>query len=112
MTDDLELKKELARIKQRLIDIEKAVFPKTKSREIKSMKKNDEEPASIMDHLLLLKNQGFFDTPRSRKDIVQKLASMKKFYEPTSLDSPLNRAFTSKKLGRISKNGLYLYVSR
>lgn len=89
-----------------------------KSKIVISAKKTDvkkqkiKEPASIMDFLILLKDQGFFDTPRSRKDILQKLATMKKYYEPTSLDSPLNRAFNSKKLGRISKNGLYLYVNR
>lgn len=73
---------------------------------------NIKNPRSIMDFLIVLKKQGFFKTPRTRKDILERLSSMNQHYDGTSLDSPLNRAFKSKKLGRISKKGLYMYVSR
>ena len=75
-------------------------------------KKTIKQPKSIMDFLMLLKAKGFFNTPKSRKDIVSGLAKINKHYESTSIDEPLRRAFKSKKLGRISKKGLYLYVSR
>lgn len=74
--------------------------------------KHAKEPRSIMDYLLLLKSQGFFKSPRSRQDILKKLATMNQHYEGNSLDSPLRRAFKSKKLGRISKKGIYMYVAR
>ena len=75
-------------------------------------KKTIEQPNSIMDFLMLLKTKGFFNTPKSRKDIVNGLAKINKHYDPDSIDDPLRRAFKSKKLGRISKKGIYLYVSR
>ena len=74
--------------------------------------KHVKEPKSIMDHLMLLKTKGFFNVPRSRQNILKKLASMNKHYDAKSIDDPLRRAFKSKKLGRVSKKGLYWYVSR
>lgn len=74
----------------------------------KSIKKSP----SVMDLLLDLKEEGFFDKPKHLKDIVSELARQGYHFMPTSLTNPLSRALRNKELGRIGKTGKWEYVRR
>lgn len=68
--------------------------------------------SSITDYLLSLKSEGFFRTPRSLKDIINKLADKNRHYMPQSLTYSLLDAVKKGRLGRIKKNKKWAYVER
>jgi hypothetical protein len=59
-----------------------------------------------------LKSQGFFDEPRSIKDIVSKLSESGYHYASTSLTETLQRSVRKGFLGRIKKDKKWVYVKR
>lgn len=63
-------------------------------------------------YLLEIKGDGFFNTPKTLKQIVQELGRLGHYYKSTSLTNPLQRLIRQKKLGRIGKKGKWQYVSR
>ena len=54
-------------------------------------------------YLLEIKDNDFFDTPKTLKQIVQELGRLGHYYKSTSLTNPLQRLIRQKKLGRIGK---------
>ena len=63
-------------------------------------------------YLLEMKDDGFFSTPKTLKEIIQELARLGHYYKSTSITNPLQRLIRKKKLGRIGKKGKWQYVSR
>jgi hypothetical protein len=67
---------------------------------------------SISDLILSLKQEGFFNTPKSLKEIQDKLASKTYHYPVTSLTDPIKRLVRSGQIGRIKKDGAWHYAKR
>jgi len=68
--------------------------------------------AGAYGYLLEMKDDGFFSTPKTLKEIIQELARLGHYYKSTSITNPLQRLIQQKKLGRIGKKGKWQYVSR
>lgn len=75
-------------------------------------KKINREKVSIYQHVLGLKDEGFLNTPKSLKDIKEKLADKTYHYPVTSLTNPIKRLIRSGEIGRIKKNNVWHYVKR
>lgn len=67
---------------------------------------------SIYDLVLELKQEGFFDKPRSLNEIQDKLASKTYHYPASSLTDPIKRLVRAGELGRIKKEGAWHYAKR
>ena len=78
--------------------------------------KNDKEAKlgkmSIGDVLLELKDEGFFDTPRSLVEIKNALAEKGRIYEVTTLSTQVIRQIRKRNLGRIKQDKKWMYVKR
>jgi len=103
MEDDVKV--ELVKLEKRIIELEKKL-PNQKTSNEKIGKK------SIIDLLLQLKSEEFFDEPKSLKQIVGKLGEISYHYAPGSLTAPLQRAVRKGILGRIKKEEKWAYVKR
>jgi len=103
-----EIKKEFERVWQAILELGGARHDKISS----PAKKKSSSKVSISDLVLSLKEEGFFDTPRSLKEIQNKLASKTYHYPITSLTDPIKRLVRSGKLGRIKKEGSWHYAKR
>jgi len=73
---------------------------------------NPKIASSITGYLLEMKDDGFFDTPKQLKEIIQELARLGHYYKSSSVTNPIQRLIQQKKLGRIGKKGKWEYVSR
>lgn len=62
--------------------------------------------------LLFLKEDKFFDEPKTLNDIVLKLKEESRNVRSTSLTLPLQRLVRSRELGRVLKNGKWHYIAR
>jgi len=100
-----KIKKKLADHEKRLLKLEGTSSSSPKERE-KTRKK------SLTDMFVNLKNEKFFDKPRSVDEIIIKLAQNGHHYPPSSLTSPLQRATRKKILGRMKKDDIWVYVKR
>jgi len=107
MSEKDEVKKILHNHEKRILDLEKLLIGKNPQ----DLKMKVGEP-SIMDLIIEVKNEGFFDTPRFREDIAQKFAELGHFYEVRSIDSPLLRALKKRILGRKKIGEKWGYVKR
>lgn len=67
---------------------------------------------SITNLLLKLKNEEFFNEPRSAKQLLDKLAEQGYHYPSESLTAPLQRAVKRGILGRIKRGDVWTYVKR
>ena len=67
---------------------------------------------SIGDILLELKDEGFFDTPRSLVEIKNALAEKGRIYEMTTLSTQVIRQVRKRTLGRIKQEKKWMYVKR
>lgn len=106
MSDIAELKKILADHEKRISVLEKDIDSTPKVKRQKSGK------TSIMDLLIELKGDGFFNKPQFRNNIVQKLEESGNIYGGDSLNFPLRQALKSRMLGRKKINGKWGYVKR
>ena len=70
------------------------------------------QKTSIIDLILEVKDEGFFDKPRFRNDILKKFEEMGHIYDASSIDNPLSRALKSRILGRKRIDGKWGYVKR
>jgi enoyl reductase-like protein len=75
-------------------------------------KKTASSRKSIIDHLDYLKSEGFFNEPRTLKEIVDRLVQESYHYPQTSLTDPLKRAVRQQMLRRIKKDGKWAYCKR
>jgi len=69
-------------------------------------------PKSVLGLIEQMKEENFFDTPKTLKEINAKLRQDGYVYNVTSLTNPLQRLLKQRRLGRISVNGLWAYVKR
>lgn len=110
MTDNeiMEIKNLLEQHEKRIESLENLI--KGKSRRAVASRK------SIIDHVTHLKAEGFFNEPKTVKEIVEKLAHEGYHYPQQSLTEPLQRAVRQGILGRIKKkiknNMIWAYCKR
>ena len=111
MTDDPELKKELIKIKRRLVDIEKIVFPKTKT---KSVEKKNANYNGLSGGIRLLINNKFFDKTKEVHEVILELEKRGYHYPKESIAKLLRIDFTTKQrlLNKIKDGKNYKYVIR
>lgn len=70
------------------------------------------KPTTVSGLIEELKKEGFFDVPRSLKDIKNELGRSNYHYAVTSLTNPLQRLVRQRALGRMLQNGMWAYVKR
>ena len=99
-----QVNKKLKELEKRIETLENALRPKRK-RTITGKK-------SILDHVEFLKSEGFFDQPKTLKEIVERLAQESYHYRQQSLTNPLQRAVRQGMLGRIKKNRKWAWCKR
>ena len=75
-------------------------------------KKVVKKSTSIAGLIEQCKDEGFFDNPRSLKEIKMELAKNNYHYSVTSLTNPLQRLVRQRVLGRLLQNGKWAYVKR
>jgi len=101
-----ELKKILKKHGERISKLENALSSPNKPKLKKSNK------TSIMDLIIEVKGEGFFDKPKLQKEIVEKFEELGFIYDTKSLSDPLSRALKSRILGRKKIDGRWNYVKR
>lgn len=101
------LKKLVQNHEKRISDLEKLLSGK-KTHEIDKKKGK----TRIIDLIVEVKKEGFFDKPRFRDDIVKKFEELGQIYAGDSLNSPLSKALKSRILGRKKIDGKWGYVKR
>lgn len=103
--DIIEVKEKLEDHEERIKKLEKLVKGKGKGVVIKRK--------SIPSHLTYLRSEGFFDQPRTVKEIIGKLAQEGYHYRQGSLSHPLQRIVRKGVLGRIkTKERKWAYCKR
>ena len=75
-------------------------------------KKISVDPASLLGHLLHLKDEQFFDQPRGISEIRAALAQKAHFYPLQSISTTLIRAVKKGIFGRVPGPNGWLYVKR
>lgn len=96
---------------KRISRIEKLLYPIGPVNTIpKQVKKSS--PQSLTGLIIQLKNERFFDKPKTLKEITEKLKEQGWHYEQTSLTNPLQRLLRNRSIGRVSINGKWSYVKR
>ena len=104
---------EIKDFKKILDDHEKRISQLEKHRvSIPVSKKHNTGKTSIMDLILEVKGEGFFDKPRFLGDIINKFEEMGHIYDRRSVTNPLSRALKSRILGRKKIDGKWGYVKR
>jgi hypothetical protein len=93
---------EVAKTKNSLLETEK----ETKLYKIKQKKKGP------LHHILELKSENFFDKPRTISEIKQKLEEKTYYYPLTSISPALIRLYRQGELGRLKKDGKWIWVKR
>jgi len=103
MNDITKIKKILANHEKRIKNLE---------RKSTSSASKESTKTTIGNLIENLKKRGFFKNPRSRDEIVKKLAQDGYRYNPDSLNSTLQKIVQKKILGRIGENRNWRYVNR
>ena len=102
-----------AEIKNILEDHERRISKLEKILEEKKMKVTSKHnPNSVVGLIEQLKSEGFFNQPRTLKEIQSALAKENFHYAVTSLTNPLQRLVRQRILGRMLQNGKWAYVKR
>lgn len=101
---DDKIKKILDEHEERISKLEKALGHKKQIKEKKSP-----SVASLIEEF---KDEGFFNQPKTLKEIRAELAKNNYHYSITSLTNPLQRLTRQKILGRLLENGKWAYVKR
>lgn len=99
-----KIKKQLENHEKRITQLEKPPTRKEKSTSTKR--------TTILDMIDWLKADGFFDQPKSLAEIIEKLAQEGYHYPQSSLTAPLQRAIRKRILGRLKKDGNWVYTKR
>jgi len=102
-----EHSKTLARIENLLTSKSSKTSPLLKKTSITQQKK-----MTVPAFLVLLKEDKFFDKPRTLKDISKKLEEESRNVPVTSLTLPLQRLVRSRQLARVLQDGKWSYVRR
>ena len=99
--------KTLDKIEKLLSSTQKENKSTTKKIDSKSSSKT-----SVAGLIERMKQEKFFDKPRSLKDIQKELQKLNYHYAVTSLTYPLQRLVRQRSLGRILQKGKWAYVKR
>jgi|SRR5579872_6407547 len=78
----------------------------------KKAKKRKKVGGSATDHILQLREEGFFNKPKSLVEIKNKLEEIGVFYPITSLSGVVLSLTKKRILGRIPKDAVWKYVKR
>ena len=98
---------------KKIDEILKKISSTQKENKIKPQKKIVKtKKESVFSLIENLKQENFFDTPRSLKEIQKELQKLNYHYEVTSLTNPLQRLVRQRVLGRILEKGKWAYVKR
>jgi len=107
ISDIKKINEILMKHEKRISDLENMLKKEDKRKEIDTAK-----PVSVSGLIEGLKDEGFFNVPRSLKEIKNELARNNYHYAVTSLTNPLQRLVRQRILGRILQNGKWAYVKR
>lgn len=99
-------------IEKRLIALERVTMKLEGLLLTESVKKLAKRKPSITTRIEDLKQEGYFNEPRSITDIKEKLGQGGYIYPLQSLTDPLKRAVKGRKLARIGSRGKGRYVKR
>ena len=103
--------KEIIEIQRKLKEHEKRI--ETLENLVKGTEKRSAtETKSIFDHLTHMKSEGYFDQPKTLREIVERLAREGYHYPQQSLTEPLQRAVRQRVLGRMKQDGKWAYCKR
>jgi len=113
-TDDIKtIIKMLQEQDKRISNIEKILTSSNKSiRTTQPIPVKKSNPKSVLGLIEQMKEENFFDTPKTLKEINARLRQDGYIYNVTSLTNPLQRLLKQRRLGRISVDGLWAYVKR
>lgn len=90
-----------------LLHGETPTIPKTKEK-----KESPLEKMSIGDMILELREEGFFDKPKSLVEIKNALAEKGRIYEASTLSAQVIRQVRKRNIGRIKQDKKWMYVKR
>lgn len=112
-TDDLKrVIKLLENQEKRITKIENLLTSRVEKTDSTKHVAKKSNPKSVYGLIEQLKDDSFFDTPKTLKEINSRLRQDGYIYNVTSLTNPLQRLLKQRKLGRISVDGLWAYVKR
>lgn len=104
--------KKIKKLESRISKLEKKVTELEKMPTQPKSTKTKKKSVSVASLLEEFKDEGFFDKPRSLKDIKNELANNNYHYSVTSLTNPLQRLVRQRIIGRLLQNGKWAYVKR
>lgn len=108
----MDIKNEIIEIKRRLDELEARINKSGNLENKDEFDHSENKNLTIMDHINRLKCDGFFNEPKTLKEINEKLSQEGFHYLPQSLTSPLQRAMRKKVLGRVKKGDVWAYCRR
>lgn len=113
MGDSEKIIKLLEEQGRKLDEIKKLLSsPKRGKKSTKETVSKSTSKTSVTGLIEELKQDHFFDNPRSLKEIQMELQKLNYHYAVTSLTNPLQRLVRQRVLGRILKKGRWAYVKR
>jgi len=98
---------------QRLLDLEtSSVVDRSKisARQIGKVEKRKRQPGTVKSRILLLKDEGFFDMPKSISEVRDELRAHGWIHPTTALSGPLQGLVRERLLRRI-KDRIWKYVN-
>ncbi len=96
---------------KRLLDLIHEDRP-VKTQKAKENKETKKEKMSIGDMILEIKEEGFFDSPKSLVEIKNALSEKGGIYEVTTLSTSVIRLVRRRILGRVKRDSKWMYVKR
>jgi len=113
MDDSQKILKILRKIDERIERIEKKLkTSKPSTISLPETKKVSKKPESLTGLIINLKNSGYFDKPKTVKEITGKLEQQGWHYPHASLTHPLQRLLRKRAIGRVAVKGKWAYVKR
>ena len=79
---------------------------------IKIEKQSTKKSSSLTSLIIQMKEEGFFDKPKTLQEITEKLGESGWHYPKSSITHPLQRLLRKGKIGRIAVKGKWAYVKR
>lgn len=111
--DDL---KKIVRLLENLNEKIEKIDKKLEGDKTKSLPKKEKQlekkPTTLTGLIIQFKKDGFFDKPKTLKEITQKLQEQGWHYPKTSLSRPLQRLLRKREIGRVAIKGKWAYVRR
>lgn len=105
MSAEKSIDKRFSKIEKRLEKIEKSLTsPSLRKKIMKKTKK------SLVDEILELISEGFFDTPKTTAEIYEQLKTKAVFYPKNNYPESLLRLIKKRELRRIQENKKWVYV--